>query len=258
MRFISFLILLLASSSLALAQVDITVTPCRVLTGITDSRQVGELLLIDKDAEIESAGAVFVTIKTEAKNVSARFTKFDATGRIPVFAERVSNTEFLVSAPGKVWLDVTVFDSEKNIFGSDMKEFEVPAAKGGGLGTPIDVDEPTAQLKTLIAPIAAKLKSDPEKSARVITAFHGFALGMRGKAGSRIKDVGTLGQVHSDALQDLDMATGVKIGAEIRSVLQEYVGIKSIDGLSENKSITPADRVKIAEVYDAIVWAGIN
>lgn len=120
-----------------------------------------------------------------------------------------------------------------------------------------DVPEPSSALKRLVEPIKAKLAGDPKKADRCVWCFAGFAIAMRGEAGEKIESTAKFGMINSATLDDLDMASGVAIGAEVKDAVAEYVGIdRADDGGMVDRPLTDSDRRKIAEVFEAVSWAG--
>ncbi|MEM8668749.1 MAG: hypothetical protein AAGG48_14610 [Planctomycetota bacterium] len=115
------------------------------------------------------------------------------------------------------------------------------------------VDEPSEELKRLVQPIVDILKTDEEKAARVASDYAGFADAMDLVA---IKDVQQFGTINTAALQSLGLGFGAMIGKEVDAALAEHVGFEQGQGGYKNRALTDDDRKRIAEVYDAISWAG--
>lgn len=105
-----FIWLLLVSQSFA--ELDVSVTKSRVLSGLANPRVVGDVVLIDGDQQPKVTPAAIVTVKTDYKfvRVKARTSLFEA---LPI--EKLSDGSYLLTGPGKFALEVTVFDPEKGI-----------------------------------------------------------------------------------------------------------------------------------------------
>lgn len=121
MRFINLLILSL-SSACCFGQLAVTSEKATRLLGVESSQTIGDVVLVDPDANIKMIPVVIINADTDASNVS-----FEASdiNRIPVDFIPLDGKSILVSAAGKTWVDVNVIDFEKQIYARTTVVVEV-------------------------------------------------------------------------------------------------------------------------------------
>jgi hypothetical protein len=218
---------------------------------------VGDVVLIENASEIKLQPAVMVKVVSEAANVEVEIT--DRDRRRVAFEQLASEngtSVYLVSEPGKFWLDVTAIDFAKNIYRrSTGTVIEVPPARPIGPVVPPmpDLPAPSDSLKALVTPIGAKLAGDPAKAMAVSHMALGFADAAKSVS---LPDVASLARVHVAAVTSLTLPPGAAIGSVMEQAMASHLGISRNDqGQWLDRPLTAADRDKIAEVYSAIGWA---
>lgn len=108
MRTLLFLLLLSTST---FAQTIITKNET-VVSGLSEIRQFGEFLVANNTSQIKLVPAATVEIKTEAANVTVRFSDKERNN-VPFV--KVSDRQYLLTTPGKIWIDAFCIDFPKNI-----------------------------------------------------------------------------------------------------------------------------------------------
>lgn len=206
---------------------------------------------ISQELREPTGPAVVLTIETEAPPM----VEVSDASRVPTPFEQNGN-KYTIAEPGKHWVRVLVIDFANQKFSQKTVVVEVPDAPTPG-PTPEPVEPPSAELQALVQPIKAKLASDESKAAKVVTTYAGFANAMRSKVAQSISSTSQFAAIHAAALQQLDVVGGVAVGSEIDAAVSQYVPIKRVDGGYENRTLTDVDRKRIAEVFDAVSWAGV-
>ena len=134
MRLFSALSTLLLAAT-AFAQIEATITNANQLIGAEKARRVGEYLLVESADQLKTRPVILVEIDTEAANVIAECTNEQ---RLPVEFVTIDRTTYLMTTPGKQWLELLVVDFEKNIFAKRDLVLEV----GSGPTPPPGPDPP--------------------------------------------------------------------------------------------------------------------
>ena len=258
MRFL-FVFAILCLPSAANAQLTVSAAPANAIICAEGTKQLGGLMLVPQDAELKLQSVLLVVVESKATNIKI---EVEDQKRNRIEYEKVESDEpgkfiYAITQPGKFWIDVTAIDFAQNIYGSERIVSELNPAIGG-LGSAIDIAEPSESLKRLIEPIRTKLASDPEKASLIANIFVGMATGMRGASGQRIRDVSHLNEVNRNVWSDLQTKAGVSIGAEFDSALQSHLRLSVESGGVENRTLSDGDLKQIANLYDAIAWAGVN
>jgi hypothetical protein len=106
-------------ASVAHAQIELSYTKAKSLAGVTDPRQIGDQFLVGADSQPTISNVAIIKATTPAKflKLRARTSLFQT-----VELEKISNTEWLLSQPGKYAVEATSFDPDKGI---DEKTIEV-------------------------------------------------------------------------------------------------------------------------------------
>ena len=255
---IAYLLLVLCSSSgpmMAWGQLEVATSSVNQLSGVEGLTTIGGVVLFEDASEISIQPGVMIRVTSEAANVEIDVSDRD---RRRVAVQRLTDEEgttvYLVSDPGKFWIDVTAIDFAKNIYRRETGiVIEVPEGSPIGPSPGPPPEPPTEPLLSLVTPISEKLSTDPDKAAAVANAFAGFAAAV---AVAMPKDVATFIRVNGDAIRTLKVPPGVAIGAEVDSVLASYVGFElNDDGDWKDRPLTEADRAKLVEAYRAISWS---
>jgi hypothetical protein len=105
--------------SLAHAQIELTATKAKTLSGVTDPQQIGEIFLVGSDSSPSVANVIIIKATTTAKflKLRARSSLFQT-----VDLKQIGSSEWLLLQPGKFAIEATTFDPEKGI---DEKIIEV-------------------------------------------------------------------------------------------------------------------------------------
>lgn len=238
------------------AQLELKTANVNQLSGVNSLLSVGDVVLVQNVDELEGIKlqpAVMIKVTTEAANVEVDVT--DADRRRVEFTkleEKEGTSLYLVSTPGKFWVDVTVIDFERNIYRRDWKVIEVEKGTPIGPGpAPSPIPDPSPQLQQLVAPITIKLAGEKERAFAISMTFQGFADGVMA---IMPKDVATFATVNRAAITTLSLPPGVSIGSDVNNVITTYVGIQTNNGQWLDRPLVEADRSKIAEAYLAIAW----
>ena len=238
------LLMLFAFATTCQAQFDIETADVTILKGVKSSQQIGDLLLVETSKKVSLVGAMKLTAETDEE---IAWWDVEAQNRDLIdFDSSDDQRSIYIAKPGKAFVTVVL----KNF----QRKRIVVNVKGGSITGGLDVAEPNQELRDLVSPIIAKLQTDPEKAARVAPVFVGFAKAIRGSPGSKVSNARIFGQINAASFKDLSMAGGVSIGSELESILSQYVGIKAVDDGFEDKKLNAGDRLKIAEVFDAVAW----
>lgn len=121
------------------AQIQSSAETRFILSGVDGYEQVGGLLLVPADANPVLRAVGVVTIDVEASMISVKASN---AKREPVDVQKIDATKFLVLGQGKIWIDVTCIDFEKQFF--DQKQFtiEVGADPTPAPDNPDEPDQP--------------------------------------------------------------------------------------------------------------------
>jgi hypothetical protein len=141
-------ILFAASHSAAALQLEVIAKPSTVIAGLKDPQIVGDLLIVSEASKPDYRSAMLIYIETDAANVEVEIE--DST-RSPVSADQVADGVWMLSTPGKYWVEVTAIDFSKNIYSKKKLTVEVgkapqpppgpdPPGPGPGPTPPPDVD----------------------------------------------------------------------------------------------------------------------
>lgn len=133
--------------------------------------------------------------------------------------------------------------------------------RGGAVAPVAPVVVPSNNVDAMVAPIRQKLAYDPDKAKATWKAYSGFREAIK-KSGERIRNTQDLAYVQSAILKDVDIKPGkTPIGRDIDQAIATQLGItwgRDKPGEAEGwafKAFDDADRVKLAEVIDAIARA---
>jgi hypothetical protein len=188
-----FLLVFATCCSIADAQIELSYTKAKSLTGITNPKQVGTRILVGADSQPTIANVAIIKATTPAKflKLRARTSLFQS-----VELEKISNTEWLLSQPGKYAVEATSFDPEKGI---DEKTIEItldgspepppepgPTPPGPTPPSPVPVDEfdnigqrvaswsaglpKRPQVAACYVRAATRLQEDPVATVNVVSA----------------------------------------------------------------------------------------
>ena len=117
---------------------------------------------------------------------------------------------------------------------------------------------PAEDLRRLVAPITDVLRGDRPKAVRAAGVYEGFAQAVSGDVGQRLTDVSTLRQVNAAAGPFVGLAGGPSIGTHVRDVLSGHLALERDGDTWKDRSLTDADRQKLAEAFRAISWAAME
>jgi hypothetical protein len=240
------------------AQLTLQTAKVNQLSGVNSLLSVGDVVLVQNVDELEGIKlqpAVMIKVTTDAANVEVDVTDSERRRVEYVKLEEKEGTSlYLVSTPGKFWVDVTVIDFERNIYKREWDVFEVE--KGTPIGpSPTPLPEPSVQLQQLVAPITPKVTQDKERASIISATFQGFAEGVKVLMP---RDIDTFSKVNRAAIQTLSLPPGISIGAEVDKVLTTHVGIQTKDGQWLDRTLTEQDRTAIIEAYQAIAWSCVQ
>lgn len=242
-----------AGSPIAAQQLEIQTVSVNRLTGAKGLIAVGDAVLVETVEDMVVQPAVLVRVRSEAANVEVDVT--DNERRRVEFekvASKGSETVYLISTPGRFWVDVTVIDFAKNIYSRDWEVVEVK--EGAPIGpAPVPVAEPNATLKALVQPVTAKLQGNPERAAELRSAFLGFSEAVKVLLP---KNVQQFARVNDAALRVLAIPAGDPVGADVAKVFESYVGFETNEAKQwKDRPLTAVDQAKIIEAYQALSWA---
>jgi hypothetical protein len=98
--------------SVALADLDVTVVKSRVLSGVSNPRVVGDVILYDGDQPPRVLPAAQITVVTDFKfvRVKARTSLFESSN-----VQQISEGVYLLTGSGKYAVEIIAFDPEKGI-----------------------------------------------------------------------------------------------------------------------------------------------
>ena len=117
---------------------------------------------------------------------------------------------------------------------------------------------PAEDLQRLVAPITDVLRVDRAKAVRAAGVYEGFAQAVAGDVGQRLTDVSTLREVNAAAGPFVGLAGGPSIGTHVRDVLAGHLSLERDGDTWKDRSLTDADRQKLAEAFRAISWAAME
>lgn len=164
MRNLVTLCLLLLLQASALAQSIKSDAETRyILTGIDGYEIVGDVFLVPEESKPKLRAVGLVTIDSEASIV---LVEASDANRKPVEVQRLAETKsYVVVGTGKVWIDVTAVDFEKQIFERDT--FQIVIGKDPVPEDPEDPTPPPGDLQDLlrISKEAAAAVNDPTTAA---------------------------------------------------------------------------------------------
>lgn len=178
------LIAFLLLASTAFGQIDISWTTQKSVTGLVNPRTVGTRILVADESNPVASRVAIVKVVTSAKfvNLSARKSLFEFAD-----LEKLSDNEWLITAPGKYLVEAVTFDPEKGIderrieitFGEPEpvpppKPNPVPEDEFGNIGqraSLLAVGLPkVAEVAVLYRNGAKRLASDPTASIDIVSA----------------------------------------------------------------------------------------
>lgn len=247
--------LLLVPCLTAWGQLEVETEQVQRLTGTTEVLAIGDIIVFAAEDKVVTQPAVLVQVTTEADNVELDVEDKERN-RIPfeLISDEPPLRVYMISDPGKHWVEITALDFEKNIYRKNHQIITVPKA------TPVNpeplpdpIPDPSSELQRLVQPIVVTLQNDREKAANVAVTYQGFAKAIRQVAP---KDIVTFGQINDAALKTLNLGRGVMIGADIVNALSSHVPFELDNNrFAKNRPLNSADRERIAEVYEAVSWA---
>lgn len=144
-KFLAVFVLLVGSLSALAGELDVKARTYYRLPKI-DLTVVGDLTLVDSTAPLTQAVAQakavgVIRVDTEASNVEMTVSGSD---RKPIQPTKITENIWLIDQPGTWWVDVTVIDFEKNIYGRKQVLIEVGGNPGPGPDpNPPDPNPPT-------------------------------------------------------------------------------------------------------------------
>ena len=84
--------------------------------------QIGERVYLDAGVSLSSSQVGIVRVITEAANIQVDVSD---EKRTPYQAEEIAKGTYEISKPGKWWVDVTVIDFQKNLYGKKSTVLEI-------------------------------------------------------------------------------------------------------------------------------------
>jgi hypothetical protein len=181
----TLLCLLLLSSSI-FGQ-TIVVKNETVIAGLTEVRQFGDYLLASQTDTVRFVPAATVEIVTEASNISVKFTNKE---REPVPFIRINDKQYLLTTPGRVWIDAICVDFPKNILAIEQSTVTIgePDLPGPGPGPTPDI--PEDKFDNLGRRVAQWTASLPSRSA-IAKVYLENAKALRSNPNSTISEQST-------------------------------------------------------------------
>lgn len=238
MRFLACLLWMLMSVS-ALADLDVTVTKSRVVTGLTNPRVLNDTVLYDGEGVPKVAPAAQITVVTDYKfvRVKARTSLFESSN-----LEKIGEGVYLLVGPGKYALEVLAFDPEKGI---DERVVRVELESIG----PDEPDEPD-------------VPDEPDNPTPVPPdSFNN--IGQRvDKAAANLPKRAEVAKIYRDGAKDLRENPSVTVNDVFESIFSKRVSLLGSD-VEKWKPVTdlvstdvrgrfPMARLVIAEYFDAV------
>lgn len=101
---------------------QVTVTTPQALSGLTDVRQVGDMLLVGEDSKPVLQSIGLIQVATEASNVIVKVTDSERN-TVPV--AKVDAKTYTVTQSGKLWVRTVCIDFAKNIYTDEESAFTV-------------------------------------------------------------------------------------------------------------------------------------
>jgi len=111
MKFLSALLALLLVTPVLGQQVEVSTQ--YAVTGLLHTKQVGDLLLVDKESKPQMIPVGLVKVTTEASNI---VVKASDGQRNPVQVNKVDLNNYVITQQGDVWIRVVCIDFQKNIY----------------------------------------------------------------------------------------------------------------------------------------------
>ncbi len=121
---------------------QVTVTTPQALSGLTDVRQVGDMLLVGEDSKPVLQSIGLIQVATEASNVIVKVTDSERN-TVPV--AKVDAKTYTVTQSGKLWVRVVCIDFTKNIYTDEESAFIV--------GPPLPPPPPPPPLPPPVPPV---------------------------------------------------------------------------------------------------------
>lgn len=127
--------ILLASA--AVAQIESKATTQYIVSGIDGYSVVGDLVVVPEGSRPKVSAVGLVEVDCDASMISVRASD---SQRKPVEVRKIEATKFLVLGQGRLWVDVTCIDFERQFF--DQSQFVIDVGDSPDPEPEPDPDEP--------------------------------------------------------------------------------------------------------------------